>query len=197
MASMQRPTIITLASRLQHSRRLSAQDKIDAFRWENTALSIGYDRIVVHAIPGYLTDIEGDFVLIYRLGYQWARWGIARKGSRLAVWRCGTGEDIGLFATMVVALRSIPPASEAYQKDAPSSEARTLHEMKKPMSACFRVGQSRIASLDLPARRPASVGPAPSRLDPISARLAQICTNKIILTNSRKWLALTREASNE
>ena len=107
-------TVLPFLLRTKASYRLTQQDKVDAWLWEQTALDRGYDRAVVQA-DALVQDVKQDeFVLIYRLGHPWARWGAARRGSEVMVWRCSDGAEVGLYICMKSALSEIPHASSAY-----------------------------------------------------------------------------------
>lgn len=96
------------------NRRLTQQDKIDAWSWEETALSQGYDRVVVQA-RAWVRGVEQDeFVLVYRLGHPWARWGTTRQRNKIMVWRCSDGAERGHYSTMKSALHDLPHASSAH-----------------------------------------------------------------------------------
>ena len=111
---MQSLTIVPFLLNTKASCRLTQQDRIDTWLWEKTALDRGYDRAVVQAHM-WVQDAEQDeFVLIYRLGHPWARWGAARQGRKVMVWRCSDGAEVGLYLCMKSALDEIPHACSAY-----------------------------------------------------------------------------------
>lgn len=94
--------------------RLRPQDKAEACAWEEAALRFGFDRIVIHEQIGTRGPEDGDFVLIYRAGDSWARWGAARQGPDVLLWRCANGVQAGLFPSMRAALETLlaPAAAE-------------------------------------------------------------------------------------
>ena len=96
----------------QKNNRLTMQDKLDTTRWESQAFCLGYDRVIVHeATSGQSPE---NFVLVYRLGHTWARWGANRQTQKVILWRCSDGAQMGLFMTMIAALNSIGPVSSAF-----------------------------------------------------------------------------------
>ena len=87
--------------------KLLSVDKAAACEWEFGATAYGFDRIVIHEQIGGQSPEEGDFVLIYRMGDRWARWGAARQGSQILLWRCANGVEVGIFPTMREALDAL------------------------------------------------------------------------------------------
>ncbi|MEJ1975242.1 MAG: hypothetical protein WDN49_03425 [Acetobacteraceae bacterium] len=78
-----------------------------ACEWELTAVAYGFDRIVIHEQVGGEAPEDGDFVLVYRSGDRWARWGAARQGTHILLWRCANGAEVGIFPTMRQALDAL------------------------------------------------------------------------------------------
>ncbi len=87
--------------------KLLPEDKTEACAWELTAMAYGFDRIVIHEQMGGSGPEDGDFVLIYRTGDRWARWGAARQGGQVLLWRCANGVEVGAFPTMREALNAL------------------------------------------------------------------------------------------
>jgi hypothetical protein len=87
--------------------RLLPSDKAEACQWELTAIAYGFDRIVIHEQMSGDGPEDGDFVLIYRMGDRWARWGAARQGAHVLLWRCANGVEVGAYPTMGEALNAL------------------------------------------------------------------------------------------
>ncbi len=103
----QQPTAIIIAfpkapERAAH--KLLPKDKVAAREWEFHAGAYGFDRIAIHEQLGGQTPEDADFVLIYRTDDRWARWGAARQGDSILLWRCANGAEVGIFADMKEAL---------------------------------------------------------------------------------------------
>ena len=79
--------------------KLRAADKIDICRWEAEGGSHGVARIAIHEGSGVCEE-DADVALLYAPSVPWARWGVARRGSELLLWRCNDGQDLGLFGSM-------------------------------------------------------------------------------------------------
>lgn len=108
-------TVVPFPLNTTASCRLTQQDKIDTWFWEQkTALDRGYNPTVVQAHEWAQNLDQDEFVLIYPLGHSGARWGAARQGSKIMVWRCSDGAEAGLYSCMNLALDGIPHASSAY-----------------------------------------------------------------------------------
>jgi hypothetical protein len=99
-------SIIPYPTRAAVSSLLSFRDKVDVCRWEvacalpQIARVVIYDHVRTEANPV-------DFVLVYGADSPWARWGLARRGSEVILWRCSNGADLGTFETMVEALTAL------------------------------------------------------------------------------------------
>lgn len=71
----------------------------------------GYDRLLVErCAPG--AAAWASFALVYVPAQAWSVWGLARRMGEVEVWRCATGETLGLHPTMPAALASLPHAAE-------------------------------------------------------------------------------------
>ena len=86
--------------------RFTVRDRIELLEWEVAARARGrcFSRIVLHEqqpIDGIETS---DYLLLYAGKGPWARWGAARRGRFVNVWRCADGADLGPFDTMREAL---------------------------------------------------------------------------------------------
>jgi hypothetical protein len=103
-ASAHTATIIQFPVRRAADNRLTKQDRIDVAAWRSSAqiVQCGLSSKDQH-------DPElGDYISIYRGTCAWAIWGVARRGNLVSMWRCATGADVGVFATMKEALAVIP-----------------------------------------------------------------------------------------
>lgn len=88
----------------------------------------GYDRLLVErCAPG--AAAWASFALVYVPAEAWSVWGLARRTGEVEVWRCATGETLGLHRTMPAALASLPHAAEhrrsSGQPAGPASMRRT------------------------------------------------------------------------
>lgn len=90
--------------------KLSAVDKIELFRWETEVAAATVVRIAVHE-GGGLCEEDSDVALLYAPGGLWARWGLARHGSVILVWRCTDGQDLGRFGNVREALEAVARSS--------------------------------------------------------------------------------------
>ena len=86
--------------------KLLAADKIDICRWESEGGSPFVARIAIHEGTGGCEE-DADVALLYAPGLPWARWGAARRGNEILLWRCNDGRDIGLFRSMREALAAV------------------------------------------------------------------------------------------
>ena len=86
--------------------RLGWHERMVAARWALTARSQGVARVLFYDAEPDDTQF-GDFVLIYEAGRDWASWGVAPDRRGFIVWRSGTGETIGWFSSMLMALDTI------------------------------------------------------------------------------------------
>ncbi len=86
--------------------KLFAADKIELFRWETEGDSATVVRIAVHE-GGGLCEEDSDVALLYAPGGLWARWGLARHGNIILVWRCTDGQDLGRFGSVREALEAV------------------------------------------------------------------------------------------
>ena len=86
--------------------KLFAADKIELFRWEADGAAATMVRIVVHEGSG-LCEEDSDVALLYTPGGLWARWGLARHGNIILVWRCTDGQDLGRFSSLREALEAV------------------------------------------------------------------------------------------
>ena len=99
--------IISFPTEPDDSHKLLGRDKAEACAWEEIAMAHGFNRIVIHEQLGSRGPEEGDFVLIYRTGDRWARWGAARQGKGILLWRCANGAQVGIYPTMKAALDTL------------------------------------------------------------------------------------------
>jgi hypothetical protein len=85
---------------------LSFRDKVDVCRWEVAHSLPRISRVVI--FDRVETDAGTvDFVLVYGADSPWARWGLARRGGAVTLWRCSDGDDLGVFETMAEALAAL------------------------------------------------------------------------------------------
>ena len=87
--------------------RLTPQDRMQINAWQDAARASGYDRMVIHDRDAGDACEVGNFLSVHCSGQAWSRWGFARNRSRIDVWCCLTGADIGAFATMAEALQRV------------------------------------------------------------------------------------------
>lgn len=87
----------------------TSHDLIALTCWKQRADAHGYRRILLEGGSEDGGPEEGSYVLIYAPGCEWATWGLSRADAEIVVWHCGTGADLGRFATMLAALDSLPP----------------------------------------------------------------------------------------
>ncbi len=120
--------IISFPTEPDDSHKLLARDKAEACAWEEVAMAHGFNRIVIHEQLGSQGPEDGDFVLIYRTGDRWARWGAARQGKGVLLWRCANGAQVGVYTTMREALETLlDPAQQDVRRPAatPMASSRT------------------------------------------------------------------------
>lgn len=94
--------------------RFTIQDRMALEGWRVEGATRGYCRVVTEAGDGW-----PDYALVYAPGRLWAVWGIALGASGMLVWHCGTGADLGRFASMAEALHQLPSAATARLRAAP------------------------------------------------------------------------------
>jgi hypothetical protein len=125
--------VIIAFPRVQESaHKLLAADKASACEWEFGAAAYGFDRVVIHEQIGGQSPEDGDFVLIYRMGDRWARWGAARQGAHILLWRCANGAEVGIFPTMQEALDALlDPALRIV-----NVAAKLVDQHEPPVRAC-------------------------------------------------------------
>ncbi len=99
--------IIAFPKAPEAAHKLLPADKTAACEWEFRAAVYGFDRIVIHEQVGGDAPEDGDFVLIYRTGDRWSRWGAARQGAHILLWRCANGAEVGVFPSMQEALNTL------------------------------------------------------------------------------------------
>jgi hypothetical protein len=86
---------------------LTSFDRIEITRWRDQARSAGYDRMVIHERDsGDAQDVD-NFLSVYRSGESWSRWGFVRMGEVVRAWCCLSGADVGEFASLAEALRTV------------------------------------------------------------------------------------------
>ncbi len=118
--SAPRPAPCEPASR---DRRFSSRDRMALDEWVRRADAHGYRRVLVEDGSHEDGPEHGAYVLLYAPDNAWARWGIARREDGITVWHCGTGADLGGFATMNEALDSLPPVRPSTLRAAPKPSA--------------------------------------------------------------------------
>ena len=98
--------------------KLRPRDKVDVCAWETSLGDVPQiSRIVIHSSAPSDLD-QFDFVLVYGPDSQWARWGLARRGAVVTLWQCSSGRELGVFASMEMALDAVhdhalrPPAQQ-------------------------------------------------------------------------------------
>ena len=88
----------------------TARDRITLEAWQRDAERHGYSRVLIEpGAPGTRPD-GGSYALVYRSGWAWAAWGLARRDDTVLVWDCGSGADFGRFPTVQQALAALPSA---------------------------------------------------------------------------------------
>lgn len=96
-------TVIAFPQR--QASRFTTRDRIELLEWEAArSPGRGFSRMVLHEqqpIDGIETC---DILLLYVGEGPWARWGAARLGRAISVWRSADGADLGRFDTMREAL---------------------------------------------------------------------------------------------
>ncbi len=122
--------IIAFPRAPEAAHKLLPNDKAAAREWAFRAVAYGFERIVIHEQQGGQTPEDGDFVLIYRSGECWARWGVARQGDSILLWRCADGAETGIFSSMKEALDTLlDPALRV-------SDAVAKAAMAEPRACC-------------------------------------------------------------
>lgn len=94
-----------------------ARDLIALSAWAARSEQHGYSRIHVEGADDVPGPDSGAYALVYQLGRDWASWGLARAGSRVSIWHCGTGADMCTFPEMAQALDSLPPVGFSAPQD--------------------------------------------------------------------------------
>jgi hypothetical protein len=83
------------------------RERIAAESWAQAARARGIARAVFHAGHNDDDPADGDFILVYEAGADWASWGVAPQAGGYAAWRAGNGMTIGCFASLVDALDAL------------------------------------------------------------------------------------------
>ncbi len=107
-----------------------SHDLIALACWVRRADAHGYRRTLLEDGTSDGEPEEGAYVLIYPPSSDWASWGVLRDGAEIVVWHCGTGADLGRFASMLQALESLPPVRPVRTR--PAVPASRNFEMAVP-----------------------------------------------------------------
>ncbi len=86
---------------------LTMRDRMDVSAWRCVAHDLGYDRLIIHERDSFDPPDLGSFLSIYKRDDRWARWSVARRGARVVAWCGPTGTDVGEFASVSDALRTL------------------------------------------------------------------------------------------
>jgi hypothetical protein len=89
------------------SAALTMRDRMDVSAWRCVAHDLGYDRLIIHERDSFDPPDLGSFLSIYKRDDRWARWSVARRGARVVAWCGPTGTDVGEFASVSDALRTL------------------------------------------------------------------------------------------
>ena len=106
------PTHLTLVDATAGSRLtwgFTSRDLIALTCWMERVDGHGYRRMLIERGCGSCSPDEGDFVLVYGPGSEWARWGLARTGTEVVAWRCADGAELGRYPSMLQAFDRLPP----------------------------------------------------------------------------------------
>lgn len=96
-------TLIAFPKR--QANRFTVRDRVELLEWEAArSRGRGFSRMVLHEQEPIDGDEVCDILLLYAGEGPWARWGAARLGRSISVWRSADGADLGRFDTMREAL---------------------------------------------------------------------------------------------
>jgi hypothetical protein len=103
--------VVAFKARSKVAVHLTSIDRMELSDWQEAARAAGYDRMNIHECDGSPDGEYGDFVCLHRRGEAWSRWGFARKGTKINVWCCLTGADIGEFPSVNAAFEAVLPGA--------------------------------------------------------------------------------------
>lgn len=130
----------------------TVHDRIELLEWEvaSRARGRGFSRLVLHEQQPIDGNETCDFLLLYAGEDPWARWGVARRGRSINVWRCADGAELGPFDRMRDALGAALEAAAwtPGRRGRGTSSGLSLG----PMQRGPRPGEGRTAALDAPER---------------------------------------------
>ena len=99
--------VVPFPGRLRFAYRMGVRERVDACEWADAAYHGGIARVVFHTGHAGDEPANGDFLLIYERGAEWASWGVAPDPAGFSVWRASTGVTLGCFATLKAALAAV------------------------------------------------------------------------------------------
>ena len=88
--------------------RFTSADLIALDEWSREADAHDYRRVLIETGSAAKAAADGGYALLYAPGRLWATWGLAREDDEIIAWHCGSGADLGRFASMRLALDSLP-----------------------------------------------------------------------------------------
>ncbi len=97
--------IIPFPLELWTSRRLTAQDRAEAFAWERAMCRAGYAQITFEAAP---SERQTDRLLAYHSGELWVVRGTPPPGRQFGLWHRASGIKLGDFPSVWATLEAIP-----------------------------------------------------------------------------------------
>ncbi len=86
-------------------RRLSPQDRAEAFAWERVMCRTGYAQVSLEEAEG---SRSADRLIVYHGEELWIAQGVARPARRFGLWHCASGVKVGDFVSVWTALEAIP-----------------------------------------------------------------------------------------
>ena len=88
-------------------RRFSVRDRIAVGAWQLEAGLAGYGRVAFDDATGVSEEERGEYLLIYKRGDEWARWGIGCGANGYLLWDAIRGVTVGVFPAIVTALATV------------------------------------------------------------------------------------------
>ncbi len=135
----------------------TSADLIALDEWSQETDAHEYRRVLIETGAAAKAPADGGYALLYAPGRLWATWGLAREDDEIIAWHCGSGADLGRFASMRMALDSLPggcgnsaPDRNAKRDMQKSCVARGASVLKAVVSA-FILVSAIAASASAPA----------------------------------------------
>ncbi len=133
--------------------RFTSADLIALDEWSKEADSHEYRRVLIETGAAATVPADGGYALLYAPGRLWATWGLAREDDAVVAWHCGSGADLGRFASMRLALDSLPgafgnsaPRSNVERNIQGSRKASGASVLKAVLSAFVLIGAVAISA---------------------------------------------------